>query len=232
MEKEMTEKNTKTVTNTETNSNSQPKAKGAKLPLPAVIAIGCVGLLVVSGIIMSIVTKVFLSKIGSTIVQKGIENRTGLKVDTSKGKEGLSITDQKTGAKVNLGAQEIPQDFPKDFPIYPGSKPTGSLSGGNKKEQGFWMMLTTSDDYSKVEAYYTNALQKSGWSTEETIRIGNSVTWKVGKDAYEGSVMVSQEKADKETGILIILGLNNQNQNNTEGNIPPSTEEPNIPSGE
>lgn len=202
---EKNENTAKTPINT-----SSSKVEKKKVPFWAFLVFGCLGVFVVSGVIFSLAGKLLLSGVGKSLVQKGIENKTGIKINTEEGKEGLQFTDTKTGAQVNIGAQKIPDDFPKDFPIYPGSKPSGSLSGSKQEDnKGFWLVLSTPDNLPKVEKYYTDSLKGQGWGGKETIRLGNSITWEVSKSGLSGTVSVSQEKEGKETSIMVVLGNKN-----------------------
>jgi hypothetical protein len=196
-------------------SETPKKSKG--LPLPVVLILGCLGVLVVLGIIISLLAGYLFKKVVPSIIQNGIESKTGIKIDTKDGKESFSITDKNTGAKLDFGKSEIPENFPKDFPLYPGAKPSGSLSGGKKADNGFWLMLTTPDTLEKVDEFYSTNFKKQGWTSEELMRVGNSVTWKAGKGNLEGTVMASREKDEKETGILIIL-----NNKKVSSNISPT----------
>lgn len=185
-------------------TNAVPRKK---VPFWAFLVFGCLGVFVVSGVIFSIAGKVIFSGFGKTLIQKGIEEKTGLKVNTDNGEENIKYTDTKTGTEVNFGSQKIPDGFPKDFPIYPGAKPSGSLSGSKQiEDKGFWLMLATPDQLSKVEKFYADNLVQKGWNGKESLRMGNSVTWTVAKGNFDGTVVVNQEKEENETSIMIMLG--------------------------
>jgi hypothetical protein len=159
------------------------KEKKKGLPVIAIVGIGCVGILVLAGIIMSIAGKVIFSKFGAGLLQKGIESKTGVKMDLTNGKEGVSFTDSKTGESVSFGEQKIPDNFPKDFPIYPGAKPAGTMSGGNTQKDsiGFWVIFSSGDSVDKVKAYYDTELKAKGWTIDSNMTIDKSVTWGVSK---------------------------------------------------
>jgi hypothetical protein len=203
-------------------TNTKP-ATSKKLPLPIIIGIGCVVILVIGSLIMSIAAKAIFSKFGTSLMKKGIESKTGMKID-SEGKS-LSFTDQKTGQTVNIGDQKIPDNFPKDFPLYPGAKFTGSLSGNNNKEksQGFWLVLSTDDSTAKVKSYYEAEFKKNNWVTENTMNANETILWTVTKNNLTGTVSLSP--GDKKTDTVITIMLGTSDQTSTTKNLDPKVED-------
>lgn len=182
--------------------NQNSKTKG--LPKAAKIAIGCLVVLVILGVIFSLFAGVVAKKlIGGAISQKtGVQTNLD---DIQNGK--LSFTDPKTGVKLDVGTNKIPGDFPKDFPVYPGTKVTSSLSGNqNGQSGGFWLTLSTSDTPDKVTSFYETNLKTNGWSADSTTGTGMGTNWAVSKGNLSGYLTVSREKDDSETTILIVLG--------------------------
>ncbi len=175
------------------------------LPLGIKIAIGCVGILVVIGILIGLIGQAIFSKIGLNFMKKGIEQKTGISMDAA-GKS-MTIKDSKTGAEVNIGGEgKIPSGFPKDFPLYPGAKIEGNISGAeNQAGKGFWLMLSTTDDAAKVSAYYETNLPKNGWTVGSTMNIGPSSTWEITKGNMGGAVIVGSDDKTKGTSIVISL---------------------------
>jgi hypothetical protein len=178
------------------------------LPTIAIVGIGCVGVLVLAGIIMTIAGKVIFSKFGAGLLQKGIETKTGVKMDLTGGKEGISFTDSKTGEKVSIGEQKIPDNFPKDFPIYPGSKPTGTMSGSNSQKDsiGFWVVFSTDDSIDKVKAFYDKEFKAKGWAVDNTMTIDKSATWGISKGTLAGTAVAGVGDNEKGTAITVMLG--------------------------
>jgi len=188
--------------------DKKPEKKGAN-PL-LFVGIGCLVLLVLLGVAGSIAVKFFSKQIGLGFLQGAIEKQTGVKTnlgDIEKGK--LSFTDEKTGTKVDIGSDKLPDTFPKDFPVYPGAKVTGVLSGTEKgKSTGTWVTFTTSDSKDKVASFYKTGLSANGWIEESTFAGGDTVTQTVSKGDISGTVGITQADSDKETEILVMLGIN------------------------
>ncbi len=183
--------------------------KGKKSTNPLVfVGIGCLVLLVLLGIGGSIVMKFFGGTLGKSAVEKAIESQTGVKTnieDLEKGK--MTFTDEKTGAKVDIGSNQVPDTFPKDFPLYQGAKVTSSLSGAQAgKSNGFWMTMSSSDSADKVKDFYKTELIKSGWTVEATFTANDMTNQTVKKGTWTGSLSVGKSSEDAETQIVIILG--------------------------
>ncbi len=188
-----------------TESVPSTPSKSKPLPVGIKIAIGCVGILVVIGILIGVAGQVIFSKIGFNFMKKGIEQKTGISMDT-EGKS-MTIKDDKTGAEINIGTEgKIPADFPKDFPLYPGAKVEGNISGAeNKAGKGFWVILSTTDDAAKVTAFYETNLAKNGWAIGSTMNIGSSATWEISKGNMGGGLIVGEGEEKKGTSIVITL---------------------------
>jgi len=190
---------------TASTSNTEEFSKKSKpLPMGIKILIGCVGLLVILGIIMGTLGTVIFSKFGLNFMKKAVETKTGVRLD-AEGKT-MTIKDSKTGAEINVGEGKIPTGFPKDFPLYPGAKVEGNISGvENQAGKGFWLIMTTADTSEKVSAFYETNLPKSGWIVGSTMNIGPSSTWEVIKGDTGGTVMVAADDKTKGTSIVITL---------------------------
>lgn len=189
------------------------ETKAAKKTNPLVfVGIGCLVLLVLLGVGSTIVTKFFAKQIGTGLVEKAIESKTGVKTnieDLEKGK--MTFTDEKTGAKVDIGTNEVPDTFPKDFPLYPGAKVTSSLSGEQSgKSNGFWLTMTSQDSADKVLAFYKTELAKNGWTIESTFTANDMTNQTVKKGTWSGSLSVGKNSGSDETQIVIILGEENK----------------------
>lgn len=176
------------------------------------VGIGCLVLIVVIGLVVSLIVRFFAKQVGTGLLQKAIENKTGVKTnlqDLEKGK--MTFTDSKTGAQVDIGGGKVPDTFPKDFPLYPGAKVTSSLSGAQAgKANGFWLTLSTGDAMDAVTAFYKNQFTKNSWVIGQTYTAGDTLTETITKGTWSGSLAVTRGASDKETTIVIILGSDNE----------------------
>lgn len=188
---------------------TEEKTAAKKSTNPLVfVGIGCLVLLVLLGIGSTLVMKFFANKIGTGIVEKAIESKTGVKTDIQDLEKGkMTFTDSKTGAKVDIGSNSVPDTFPKDFPLYPGAKVTSSLSGAQAgKSNGFWLTMTTQDSSEKVIDFYKTELEKNGWSVDSVFNANGMNTQGISKETWKGSLSMGRSSSDSETQIVIILG--------------------------
>ena len=63
------------------------------------------------------------------------------------------------------GGLALPDDFPKDVPVYPGSTVTMSMAA----KDGTHVTLKSADPASKVVAFYKEKLKENGWEIETTM---------------------------------------------------------------
>lgn len=184
------------------------KKKSKVSPIIIGCGIGCLVVLVVISVVFAVAGKLITSKFGAGFIKsavlKGIESKTGVKVDTGNNGEAIKITDQKTGGVVSIGESKLPEGFPSDFPIYKNAKVTAAASEGiSVKTRGFWVTMTTADDLSEVVKFYETNLTKNGWVAENTIKTAEGGSWDVSKGTLQGTVMISRGNTDTETGIVI-----------------------------
>jgi len=198
----------------EKNDDLQP-VKKSKLPFPVVFGIGCLVIIVLSlvsfGIAFAVAGKLVFSPFGENFLKNTIEKTTGIKLENGKNGEKISITNQKTGESVELGEGKIPANFPKDFPLYPNALPKGTAIGSEQVTgKGFWLLLESGDPLSKVTSYYDEQLEAKGWTIEETNVLGDGSSYKVKKEKLIGNIIISWDKKDAKTTILITLEPTNE----------------------
>lgn len=190
----------------ETKEPSSKEKKG--FPVIAAVGIGCLVILIAMGVGFAVAGKFVASSLGQKMVtegvKKGIEAKTGVKVDTENGGV-VSFTDTKTGSEVVMGGGTIPDDFPKDFPLYPQAKPAGTASGTEGGGKGFWLLLETSDAIANVVKYYGENLKSKGWTIDETMTFGDSSTYNVTKGNLSGTVVIAPNTDTDKKGVTTIL---------------------------
>lgn len=179
----------------------------------AAVGIGCLILLVGLGVVATLAIRFFARQIGTGIIQSAIESKTGVKTnlqDIQNGK--MTITDPKTGQTVDVGSGKLPDNFPSDFPQYPGAKVQSAVSGNDtqKDQNGMWVTFTTNDSVDKVAIFYKNELASKGWTTTGTYSAGGATTYTVQKDTQEGSVVISSSGSNG-TAIVVTVGTKNGN---------------------
>lgn len=172
------------------------------------VGVGCLVLLVLLGVGSALAFKFFAKSIGTGMVEKALEAKTGVKTDITDFENGkMTFTDSKTGTQVNIGTGEIPSSFPKDFPVYPGAKVTSSLSGANAgKNNGYWLTFETDDAANTVAEFYKTTFAKNGWTVESTFTADGTTTQAVKKNDWKGSLSLAKGDSGEKTQIIVILG--------------------------
>ena|SRR5438876_597549 len=61
----------------------------------------------------------------------------------------------------------VPDDYPKDVPIYPGAKVTMAQSGPRQHLRD--LMLVSNDSAGKIVDYYRKGLESNGWKIQNTM---------------------------------------------------------------
>ncbi len=119
---------------------------------------------------------------------------TGSSTDSGSG----STNDPESGETTTPGSlggnlsTEIPSNFPKDIPVYPGSK-VGVSSNDTKKGESL-VNLNSTDASSKVLSYYKSNLPKNGWKLDQEFNLfGNTLLFSKG-DQQLTIVILGDEK--------------------------------------
>jgi hypothetical protein len=122
-------------------------------------------------------------------------------------KKGDTVTVKgESGESLTFGAKEIPSNFPKDIPIYPGSKPVGSYVATGQ-DSGIIVGLETGDDFERVVAYYSEELTKNGWTvTGQTGVTASSAVYPIKKGETSGVITIQKQEEQKNVAIAIVLG--------------------------
>jgi hypothetical protein len=186
---------------------TKASSSSAKKTSPIIpIAIGCFVLLVLAGTGISFVIGHIAKKAGNGLLKGYVETASGGKVKLSDIEKGnMTFTDKETGKTVSVGAsQKIPDDFPKDFPIYTNAKVVGSIAGMQDGKSGFLVTFNTDASVDQVGSFYKTALASSGWTTTGTYSADKMQTMAIKKADMEGSVSISSD--DSATVILVTLG--------------------------
>lgn len=112
-----------------------------------------------------------------------------------------------TAEIVNVADAQLPDAFPKDFPIYPGAEIISTVSNNqNGTDNGFLVTFTAPDGHglNKLVPFYKNGLAASGWTITSSFNSDTIQTWAIAKGTTEGSVSITAQK--DQTTIEVALG--------------------------
>ena len=144
---------------------------------------------------------------GQTAQEKIIEKQTGGKVKINKNKGTVEFKTKE--GTIKAGDNRLPDDFPKDVPIYKGAKVKGSLSSQTQKGVGMTVALEAKAGFDVVASYYKKKMLAEGWQEKSKFETGEGAA-RVGMYSYEkgkrsATISVSRDEKDTEAKISIIL---------------------------
>jgi hypothetical protein len=97
-------------------------------------------------------------------VEKAIEKESGGKADVDVEEGKVRIKTEEGEAEIEVGATELPDDFPSDFPLYENAKVSAvyrSEAGGKVR---FNVTFELSDSWQEAKDFYQDELPKSGYT--------------------------------------------------------------------
>ena len=118
-----------------------------------------------------------------------------------KGQVNIKTDDGET-LEMTYGKNTIPDDFPKDVPIYSPSQVTMSQI---INENNSVLSLHTDDEVSKVAEFYKKELVQQGWSIKNEMTMGTMSLLQGEKGKRALNVTVNHK--DKKTVISIVVGM-------------------------
>lgn len=137
-----------------------------------------------------------------------IESKTGEKVDIDQKDGKLRVQSKDGKGTFVVGENKVPDDFPKNVPVYPGAKVESSMAGtGAQGDTGFMLTLSTPDPVEKVGAFYKDAATKNGGKQQLDMQTpaGHMVSWQT-SDGISASVVVSGDSGENKTSIMLQAG--------------------------
>lgn len=100
-----------------------------------------------------------------------VNSPDGEKASVEKNDDGLDIAVKgKDGKESRLALGKsvaLPDDFPKDIPIYPKAQVVMSMT----VEKGSQVTLSTEDTAEKVETFYKDRLKQDGWEENANVNL-------------------------------------------------------------
>jgi hypothetical protein len=95
---------------------------------------------------------------------------------------------------------EIPEEFPKDVPIFPGSTPMAFLSA---PDEGIIVTFKSREDQQDIFDFYQSSLADDGWEILEDSILGKRLSFDAIKDNRKVSVTVAGTKGDARVSVIV-----------------------------
>ncbi len=104
----------------------------------------------------------------------------------------FSFTDPNSQATLHVGNNKLPNNFPQDLPIYPGSKIDTSVDNAEIGNT-FWLTLSSNDKIQKIKDFYIRELNVEKWEINQKDEENSNFIIK--KDSRTGYVTIQQEES-------------------------------------
>jgi hypothetical protein len=189
----------------EENKTAEPGTKKKSNKALILILSVVAGGLVIYGV-GSNLARVFNQKAAEKTAEKAIEQATGGEAQVDISKSGEKITVETEEGKLTIGEGQLPENFPQNMPIYPGSKITSTSSNDENQV----VIFSSEDELEKVSSYYKKELADAGWKIESTSTIANAAIYSFSDQQIKGAVIISQ--AEKGTQITVEVEAATDNQ--------------------
>jgi hypothetical protein len=95
---------------------------------------------------------------------------------------------------------EVPPEFPKDVPIFPGSTPMASMSS---PDEGMIVTFKSSDEQQAIFDFYQSSLVDAGWKILEDSVYTSQFSLDATKDSRKVSVIVAGTKGDSRVSVIV-----------------------------
>ena len=95
---------------------------------------------------------------------------------------------------------EIPEEFPKDVPIFPGATPMAFLSAPG---EGIIVTFKSSEEQQDIYDFYQSSLADGGWEVVEDSMFGKQLSFDALKDSRKVSVIVAGTKGDARVSVIV-----------------------------
>ena len=149
------------------------------------IVVGIAVVLTVGGVACSR-SRTYTSKDGSVTVEQNGKD-AGSMTFTGKNGEKVAIT---------MDGGKVPDDYPKDVPLYAGAKVIMSNTASEKHAKH--LVMESTDPADKIADYYKKGLESNGWKIEGTMNMGEMNMFTAAKENRQLVIQIVNS-ADKRT---------------------------------
>lgn len=102
-------------------------------------------------------------------------------------------------------ASNLPDIFPKDFPVYKRSEVSSSFIAKGDNTQGVSVIWETEDSQREVFAFYQRELESTGWQITSKFEKEDSFTISFNKEKMSGFIGIA--RVDERTVIAVTIGI-------------------------
>ncbi len=132
----------------------------------------------------------------------GVQNEIVERMDPDG--KGMHLTAKSPAGKqfeASIGEHvEIPDEYPGDVPVFPGSTPMASMSS---PDEGIIVTFKSSGGQMEIFGFYKSSLAESGWILGEETMFGNVLSLEAAKDSRTVSVVVTGTEGDARISVIV-----------------------------
>jgi len=130
---------------------------------------------------------------GNKIVEQVDEDGKGMRITATK--------PNGTTFQASIGEQvAIPEEFPKDVPVFPGSTPMASLFS---PDEGVIVTFKSTEDQQAIYDFYQTSLAKDGWDVKPGESENNLLTLEARKANRTISITVGGLTGDSRVSVIV-----------------------------
>lgn len=136
-------------------------------------------------------------KTAERLTEEAIEGETGNQVDITK--DGVTVEGE-DGSSASVGESvEVPEDFPKDVPVY-----DGKLTGAFTSDDTFTLTLETPDSAADVVDFYAKELKDEGWTQESTMNTADGGMFSGKKGQRTVAIVANSDSGTDDATVVTI----------------------------
>ena len=111
-------------------------------------------------------------RVAESISEETIEEAIEQSIESEGGQAEVDISEGEFTVKTEEGetswgtGTEMPDNFPKDVPLYPDMTPTSSMSGQDDGKEFFFVSFESRDPGEKIYNWYGKELSSGGWAID------------------------------------------------------------------
>jgi hypothetical protein len=142
--------------------------------------------------------------IPETPLQRPREGRNKITEKVTPDGKGMHLTATSPEGKqfnASIGDEvDIPEEFPKDVPIFPGSTPMAFMSA---PDEGMIVTFKSSEEQQDIFDFYQSNLTDDGWEILKNPKSGQKLAFDAVKANRRVSVIVAGTKGDSRVSVIV-----------------------------
>lgn len=167
-----------------------------------------IGIIVIALALGLVGCKSIEEKIGEEVGEQIVGAATGSDVEVTD--DSVTIETEDGDMTISNDTGEIPEGFPKDFPLYDGYELDGASSVSSGGSTTYYVNMTSEDSVEDVYNWYKGQFTDDGWEISGDVLYndsnGSSGMLTAKKGDMEATVTVTVEGGGTYFGVILVVG--------------------------